>query len=325
MGGSSALSCDDSSCIYLNPAGLGDLPQNELSLALSAGRVSGEDFLTTESIEQSEQRGYGVIAVPFGVSENSRPEYGTLALGYSRYIGNTDDSINTTPDGHRRSIAYGWSPLETLSIGYAFHFYDDQLHSDVADLHSHSRLLHVFGAQARLREDVWFGAEFRLGIGQSDTEDFKLGSNGLSHLREQTVVLNLTRQFEEVMAAIAVDYSHLKSRGNLSERSPGVIVGGEEEGYVFNMRVGAEVEPLQHLLARAGFRWYQVVEYEFEQEGLEELTGSVTAPYWSVGLGYLLKLDNETSPTTLGLDYGLEYTPLGPGDWRHLANFALRF
>ena len=321
LAGSTAMTCSGADCLYLNPAGLGFLPVKEFSSTLGFSLLEGDDFIDGEPLEQNEYHGYGVLAVPFGSVKESRPRYGALAIGYSRYDGHTNDSIHTHPDGHTRSIAYAYAPTEELSVGYTFVFYDDQLHTIFSDLHSHSRLLHVWGTQFRPTEDLEFGGLFQLGIGQSDTEDFRFDSNGLLHLRQYSGQLGVTKTFSSFKVALSFDYTRAQSQGHINGVAFPVTIGGNESGNIYNIRLGVEKKLQQNLSLRSGFRWYEVESYEFQRADLQRLSGNVQGMGFSLGVGYRFG-KGQYAPS---LDYGSEYLLIGDGAWEHLLSLKVPF
>lgn len=324
-GGSAALSCADSACVFLNPAGLGFMETPEVSLTLGTQAERGEEFLSDERIEQFQDLGYGVLAYPLGDKTGSGTRYGTVAVSFSRYNGDTNDSVNTRPDGHRRNIAYGLALSPKISLGYSFLFYDDQLTNDFADLHSHSRFLHIFGTQYKPMKDLTIGAVFKLGIGQSDTEDFRFESNGLSHLRMYSGLLNITRHWEFLATSLAFDYSKFNSTGDLDElgTTDEVVFGSNEGGHLINIRLGIESEVFERFFLRAGVR-YERTNYAFERQELQFLSGSIDGIHWSAGTGYKFKLPYQ-NVQQIRLDYGLEYIETSLGGWRHLITLAVPF
>lgn len=324
LAGSTELTCKNSTCLNLNPAGLGQLSHSEFSATLGFSLIGGAYFPSEENLEQNEYRGNGILAFPIGSTENGRPKLGNIALGYSRYDGHTDDIINTTPDGHRRSLAYGYAPLENLSLGYSFTFYDDQLRSEFADLHSHSRLLHTWGVQFQPSADLEIGTSFKLGIGQSDTEDFRFDSNGLSRLRQYSGALGIKKIMDALMIAFSFDYTRVQSRGNLDQVALPVVIGGTEQGNIYNLRLGTSYNLNNRLLIRGGVRWQNIESYNFERLDLEGLNGNVRGLGWSTGLGYLFG-QNSDPQMPIALDYGLEYLDIGRGAWQHLITLRLPF
>ncbi len=324
LAGSTELTCKNSTCLYLNPAGLGQLAHSEFSATLGFSIIDGEYFPTEEGLEQSEYHGNGILAFPLGSTKNGRPRYGSLALGFSRYDGHTDDVIHTTPDGHRRSLAYGYSPFENLSLGYSFTFYDDQLRSEFADLHSHSRLLHNWGIQLRPSDDLEIGTSFKLGIGQSDTEDFRFDSNGLSHIREYSGALGIKKTMDPLIIALSFDYTRVQSKGNLNEVAIPVVIGGTEQGNIYNIRFGSSYNINDNFLIRAGIRWQNIESYNFERPDLEGLNGDVRGLGWSTGLGYIFN-GKKNPQMRIALDYGFEYLDIGKGSWQHLITLRVPF
>lgn len=320
LGGSNASFCDSASCIYLNPAGLAFVRDWNIAITGGTDHTSGDEFIDGGRVERFENYGYGVLAVPMGHASDV-PRFGTAALGYSRYQGDTDDAINTKPDGHRRSLGYGIAPIRNLALGYSFTFYDDQLQSDLADLHSHARFLHLFGLQFKGEEGLTMGALFKLGIGQSDTEDFQFESNGLSHLRQYTGALGIAKRWHNLKTAFGIDYSNYTSRGNLNDVSPPVVIGSDEGGYLLNARLGAEAEVFDGVFLRLGVR-YELGHYEFERSDLSGLSGQLDEPGYSAGIGYAFHLGVEgRSPSHL--DYGFEYFDTARGDWQHLFSLTV--
>lgn len=318
--GAAGLLCRGSVCNYLNPAGLGFTEKYEIGATLADRSIGGNDFINAERIEQSEGRGYLAAAIPLGDSVDNAPRYGTFGIGYSRYHGDTDDQISTTPDGHRRTFAYGLSPVKNLALGYSFTFYDDQLKSDLADLHSHARFLHLFGLQADLGEGYELGAQLHLGIGQSDTEDFRFKSDGLSRPKQYTSSVALKKNWERFNLAFAGDYTDLRSRGNLDQVSAPVVIGGTENGYLFNLRSGAEAEVFEDFFARLGYRYFSG-HYGFDRENLRELSGRLRGSGFSTGIGYAFHFCEQT----VRADYGVEYLNVARKDWQHMLTLAWQF
>lgn len=321
MGGSADLTCRDASCIYLNPAGLAHLRNIESAFTIGSSERTGDEFLERRSIEEHSDSGYGVVGVPFG-QRSPNAEFGVLALGYSRYQGEVNDRIASTPDGHRRSIGYGYGG-EAVALGYAFTFYDDQIRSALADLHSHARFLHSFGVQAGLTDSLTAGATFKLGIGQSDTEELSTHKSGLSHLRQYTASVGLAQRWSQFMWTAAIDYSYMRSRGDLTDVPETIVIGGDEEGDVYGIHSGAELKVTEVVPVRVGLRWYKVSDYSFENDNLSDLSGGVDGFGYSSGIGYILKTG---AVERARLDYAAEYFTPGHGGWQHLItlNIPLR-
>ncbi|MBX7139199.1 MAG: hypothetical protein K1X83_14590, partial [Oligoflexia bacterium] len=321
MAGSADVVCRSASCIYLNPAGLASLRHTTLVLSADATERNGNEFIENKSITELSNSGYAVLAVPLGRTQAPVTKLGTFALAYARYKGEVNDRIRSAPDGHLRSFGYGYGS-EEAAIGYSFTFYDDQLHSKLADLHSHSRFLHVFGVQSRLSGGLEAGATFKLGIGQSDTEEIKTQQNGLSHLREYAGDLGLTYRWSNASLSAAMDYFHVQSRGNLGNTHPAVVIGSDEGGNGYGIHLGGEWQILDVLPLRAGVRWYEVADYEFDNPNLLDLSGGVDGFGYATGIGYILKVD---SVERARLDYAMEYFTPGRGAWQHLVTLTIPF
>jgi hypothetical protein len=322
MGGASSLTCLAAACVYMNPAALGFLSTASLSASAGTRSVTGDEFLSGDQITLEEWNGYLVGALPLGVGDTdakgARAKYGTIAGAYSRYAGNTDDALSTTPDGHRRTFGVGYAIDEQVSFGYAFHFLDDQLRTDLSDAHSHGRFYHDFATQILLPQRYVIGASFRLGIGQTDTEDFVLKSNGVSHLRQYTGEIAVSKTWDPVTAVFAVGYTHQSSEADSLEFSEPVVIDGNESGEDINIRLGTEYQISQSFLLRAGAR-YRNTTYDFSREKFEEIEGRLLAFGAGLGLGYVFALGQHT----LRLDYGAEYTDAGYGSWEQILSLSV--
>jgi len=318
LGGSSAPTCYGSSCLFQNPAGLGFAPLFDLSLSLEEANVSGHEIGSDRSIEQTENRGAVTAVLPLG-TVGRVPRYGALALGFSRYQGQTNDALQSSPDGHRRSVGFGCALNDSFALGYSFTFYDDQLRTRVSDLHSHARFLHFAGMQYRGGDGLRFGGVFGLGVGQSDTEDMQLLGDGLTRVREYRGGLGVSQKYDDLTVMLAVDYAHVSSKGNLDRFSPGVVIGGDEHGDVLNVRAGVEARLLPRLLGRVGVRLYEVADYQFERDELHGLSGHVHSLGAAAGLGYELWRVS-AGERNAQISYGVEYLTTGHGDWHHLVS-----
>lgn len=322
--GSTDMTCFGAICVFLNPAGLGQTTRYEVAGALSSERLEGKEFVTNRSIRKSEQAGYALGAIPLGNDEHGGSAYGTIALAYTRYQGDVNDEIASRPDGHTRTVGYGIALNESLSLGYTLTFYDDQLNTDIADIHSHARLLHLFATQYKASSDVLFGAVFKLGIGQSDTEDYALQSDGLSKPREYAGTAGVSKTFSALTTSLAVDYSYVDSSGTLETVSDEVVFGGAEEGSSASLRIGAEHRFTRDITVRGGARWYTVSNYEFHRDNVDDLDGSLSELGVSAGLGYTF-FETGSYFTGAALDYGADFITTADGQWTHLVSARIPF
>jgi hypothetical protein len=305
LAGASIPVCGGAACLSNNPAGLGWMSANELYVDAGKTSLDGNEQTTGAPITQNTTLGSGVLGVPLGATEHT-PKYGTLGLGFSRYQGDTDDSVGTIPDGHRRSIGYGYALTPTIALGYGLTFYDDQLNTRQADLHSHARFLHIFGAQYKASQKLLLGATFQLGVGQADAEDYTLRSDGLARPREYLFQIGARYGVTSGAWYGASRIRFLESPSNFEEVSEQVFVGGEEEGYETEFSVGFEYDSLEVVKPRIGVR-YRYVDYTFERENARSLSGTVNEVAGAFGLSLLLpKLwDTASAPRfDIGLDVG---------------------
>jgi hypothetical protein len=322
LGGTPASVCDGSQCVFLNPGGLGFVRELEITSSIGNGRISGDEFLEDQEIRQHHNEGYIAAAIPLGGTESGVPHYGVLTFAYSRYAGDTNDSINTTPDGHRRTIGYSFAPSATWSLGYVFTFFDDQLRTDLSDLHSHARMMHVLGIQNAISDTLSWGVVMKYGLGQSDTEEFAVMSNGLSKPRQYTLSGGIRQRFYSAQLYASVDFSILDSQGNLNNvNSPAVVVGSDEDGNLTNARLGSEYPIFDRIPLRFGFR-YQYVDYSFKRSDLASLTGNSSGVAISTGIGVMLGKDNSQSQQPR-LDFGVEYSVIGHGNWQSILSLSV--
>lgn len=323
---SNEATCADPSCIYTNPAGLARITTSEGDLTVASEKRTGDEFLEHDSIHEFTNALYSVIAIPLGGSSERNEKgavapNGTLSFAYSRYQGKVNDRISTTPDGHRLTVGYGLG-LDSLALGYSFTFYDDQLHTDISDLHSHSRLLHIFGFQKDLGGGLESGATFKLGIGQSDTEESSTHGNGLSHLRSYAGEVGLKQSFESFNLNCSVDYTHVRSRGDLMDVPTLVVIGSDERGDVLDTHFGGEYFLTPALAVRAGTHWLNISNYTFERDDLSDLSGQVRGIALASGAGY--RFGSEASHG-VSLNYGVDYTTVGHGGWQQAVTLTVPF
>lgn len=322
MAGSETLFCRSSFCNYSNPAGLGLAQSNQIELSASNESVTGIGHLSDDAIEQVQDEAFIAGLIPLGRTHEpgTGNKYGVLGLGLSRYRGETNDAINSTPDGHRRTLSYGLAVGQQTALGYSLNFIDDQLRSDLADLHSHARFSHLFGLQTTPAENWQLGAVFQLGIGQSDTEDFGFRSNGLTHIKQYTPSIGVKRIFEDFFISASFDRTILRSRGNLNGYRRMVVIGGDEKGAVSNFRLGTEITAFKGFFIRAGYQ-YVYGNYQFLRSDLSDLSGNLRGSAIGAGLaadlGYIL--DGAL------LEYGAQYQGFGRGDWLHTVSLSYIF
>ncbi len=298
--------CDVAACVSNNPAGLAWMKENQLYADVGASSLRGYDQTTGQPASQDTTLGNGMLGIPLGYTESGAPAYGTLGFGYARYQGSTNDSVGTIPDGHRRTVGYGYAISPSIALGYSFTFYDDQLNTRQADHHSHARFLHIFGFQHRVSDEFEWGGTFQLGVGQADAEDYILGSDGLARPREYLYQLGGRYGTSLGDLYLTGRFRHVEAESNFEEVSEGVFTGGEEEGSEGEISLGLELDPLGFLTPRFGAR-YRYVDYTFHRENTRDLSGSINELAGSIGASIALPAfwtSLEAPRIDIGADFG---------------------
>ena len=303
---SSVPVCDGAACVSNNPAGLAWMRENQLYADVGASSLKGYDQTNGQPASQDTTLGNGMLGIPLGDTQVGAPSYGTLGVGYARYQGSTDDLVGTIPDGHRRTVGYGYAISPSIALGYSLTFYDDQLNTRQADHHSHARFLHIFGLQHRASDDFEWGATFQLGVGQADAEDYIVGSDGLARPREY--FFQLGGRYDTSLGDwyLTGRFRHVEAESNFEEVSEGVFTGGEEEGSEGEVSLGLELEPIGFLTPRFGVR-YRYVDYTFHRENIRDLSGSINELAGSIGASIALPAfwtSLEAPRIDIGADFG---------------------
>lgn len=316
LSGATVASCDDVFCIYQNPALLPLVRDIRIAGSLDDRKINGEEFPDGDGIEALVKS--GSIGLAFPLSKDTSKEHGTIAAAYSRYLGTVTDRISSTPDGHTRALGFGYG--KDFALGYSFIFYDDQLHSDLTDAHSHARFLHTFGLYSSISSTISAAGVFRLGIGQTDTEEFSTEADGVSHLKELLGEIGIRYKSSPITLNIGVDFAHLESEGNLTTSDRAIVIGGDEEGDYYNIRLGGESFITEAIALRVGVRWRDITRYRFERTDLSELSGRVAGLTYSSGLGYTFT--SGSSLAGIRIDYGVEYGAIESSRWWHALTFS---
>ncbi|MBN8551005.1 MAG: hypothetical protein J0M12_16950, partial [Deltaproteobacteria bacterium] len=109
--GAASQLCEGAACIYMNAAGLGFMRTREVVGNLGFRDTRGNEFLQEGEITQSEWSGFVSGAYPI-----KSGRYGTFSAAYSRFNGETNDSISSNPDGHNRTLGYGLAVSDSLAF-----------------------------------------------------------------------------------------------------------------------------------------------------------------------------------------------------------------
>jgi opacity protein-like surface antigen len=236
-----------------------------------------------------------------------------------------DDSFDTISERTQVVAAYSYPVSETVSLGYSFGWIDDKFQSrDIFNYPMGDGYRHTLGAQWRQSSDWTFGTSLHYGYGdhhalfgpgiktKSETESY--GADlGVQYALENNATL-----------AFGADYRHLSSEGDVIASIPANIVGGNENGNIFNLRAGYEHPINDQWALRAGYRYAGLESYKYNRRELNELNGS--AAYHAVALGAGVKFPITSKYVrSINLDYGVEYRTAAEGDWQHLVTVSVPF
>lgn len=323
MAGSSVVTSQDSSAVLGNPAGLGMMEGGDVSITYSRDEISGHEHTSYKSIEQESDKGQALLTVPIGPVLNDLPNFGNLGVGWSGYDGDSSDSIDSQADGNRVHLAYSKALSRMFSLGYGLSYFDDNFDSDLAEYSRDNGFRHTFGAQGALSERTTLGGTFFFTHGDYDFEGID-GQDGESDSEEVGIELGVSYRLAQTLLAASADYQHYDTDGEIESDDPRQVFGGDEEGDSFGVRVGAEHQFNDHFLARAGYRYAGIEDYEFDREELEELSGSAKYNAWSLGAGFVIPL-NANYFRSVNVDYGVEYRAVGHDDWQHVVTVSTPF
>ena len=324
MGGSTVQTSSDSSSVIGNPAGLGLMNNGDFSVTYGHNQVSGREQPNYDSIEQTENSGSALLALPIGPTSDGLPNYGNLGLGWHGYDSDADDSINTQTDGYQATFAYGKSISDKWALGYGLTYFNDSLDTDVAEFSGDNGFRHTLGVQGKVTDVLTFGSTFFIGNGDHETKLVGSGINGDSSLKEYGIDAGFGYQMGKTMLAFAAGYTHYDANGDLLTGPDNVVFGGDEEGDTFNIRFGVEHEVAENFVLRGGYRFAGVTSYDFSRPEIDDFNGSAKYNAWSAGFGTNINIGDGYF-RTLKLDYGVEYRQVGEHDWQHVVTASLPF
>ena len=135
--------------------------------------------------------------------------------------------------------------------------------------------------------------------------------------------VNIKKTWDAAALFFGVDYAYQRSRGNLTEFSPGVVIGGNENGDDYGVHLGGEYRITDQFALRGGIRWFEVTSYDFERPDVKELSGTLNGFAYSAGAGYTFQSCSDDP--ILRVDYGLEDSEIGNGGWQHLVTVTVPF
>lgn len=319
MGGSSRVTSTTSVSVVSNPAGLGLMKLGDLSATYSYDRISGREFPDYQyRIEDKEHIGQALLALPIGPELDALPRYGNFGIGWSQDWSDYDgDSYRGESDTYRVTAAYAKALDDDLSVGYSLTYLNDDYRSDLASYDMTNGFRYTLGVLARYSDDLLAGLSLFIGHGTHDLSLAGGAGSGESDHIEVGFDVGGAYGLGKTLLTGSIDYAYYDSDGVDAVSDPRIWFGGSEEGHVFNIRVGVEHPLTEWLLARAGYRYAGLSDYEWERPELGELNGSAKYNAWSLGAGVVISTSYRYVPV-IRLDYGVEYRAIAHDDWQHM-------
>ncbi|MBN8547876.1 MAG: outer membrane beta-barrel protein [Deltaproteobacteria bacterium] len=325
MAGSSVPTSIDSSSVIGNPAGMGLMRDGEVSATYSYNRISGDEFPTGVSVDQVENDGSAMFAMPLGPRHDSLAEFGNFGMAWAYRNGNWhDDTYDTDTEATRVTAAYAYPLSSNLSVGYSLGWVDDRFQSKaVFDYPMGNGFRHTLGAIMK-EKDLIVGLSLIAGHG---THHALYGPGTEVHSQTNAFGIDAGVEFAvapQTKLAFAADYRHLSSDGGVESSIPQNVVGGAENGNTFDARVGVEQTLNEEIKLRAGYRYAGLARYKYNRVELNDLNGSAYYNAFTLGAGYRFPFDSGYI-RSLNLDYGVEYRVVGDNDWQHVVTLSIPF
>lgn len=322
MGGSSVVTSQDSSSVVGNPAGIGLMQEGDTSVSYDRNSFKGRENPNYKLIKQRSDNGQALVTIPLGLQSNDLPQFGSLGLGWSGYNGNTNDSLDTGSDGHRINFAYGKALSSSLALGYGLSYFDDKLQNNLSKYSSKQLFRHTFGIQESLGHDWTWGGTVFYGSGKDNVEVASIPNIKDSKAKEYGAELGTSWNWLSTTMAVSADYEHYRTNGSLNSAPPEIVIGGDEHGKVFNLRIGAERSLTTWLVGRVGYHFGGLDDYHFSRSELADLNGSAKYNAWNFGIGTIIPTHNSWIKA-VKLDYGAEYRAGGTDSWEHLVTLSI--
>lgn len=323
MAGSTVATSTDSSSVVGNPAGIGLMKGADLSFTYGHDTITGNEHPSYKDIEQTENSGQVLAAIPLGPVENDLPDYGNLGIGWSGYERDVDDSFDTESDGYRLTLAYAKAIDASTSLAYSLGYMNDDLENDLYNYSMDNGFRHTIGISNKYSEEMSWGASTFFGHGDRDVEIAGTpGDDGSSDLFEYG--LNVGAGFRvapETLLAISADYEYYDADGDVVAANEAIVHGGDEDGQVFNVRAGIEQTINEWLALRGGYRYAGLQDYDWDRDELDVLNGSAKHNVWTLGAGLTFPLDGYIQ--AVKLDYGVEFRSIADDDWQHVVTASV--
>lgn len=326
MAGSSVVTSTDSSAVVGNPAGLGMMQDGEISATYGYNRISGDEFPTGVGVEQRSSAGSGMFAVPVGPNVNDLPRYGNFGAAWTYNTSKwDDDSFGTEAERTQVVAAYAYPLSRTLSLGYSLGWTDDRFQSNaIFDYPMGNGFRHTVGALWKADRDLTVGATLVAGHGTHHAL-FGPGIKGDSRTLEFGADLGVSYQLSTPWTlALQAGYRHLGTDGDVVASIPANVVGGDENGNIFDAHAGVEYAVDNTWKLRGGYRFAGLSRYNYNRVELNDLNGSAYYSAFTAGAGYVYPL-NSPYVRSLNLDYGVEYRLVGDNDWQHVVTLSVPF
>ena len=325
MGGSSVATSVDSSAIVGNPAGLGFMKRGEFSGTYGHNQISGDEFPSGQSIEQTSNSGLGLLATPLGQLPNETPEFGNLGLGWSgNWSDWQDDSFGTDAKQIKVFGAYSITVSDDLSLGYSLGWNRDRLEADkLFNYPMANGFRHTVGALYKVDSNLTLASTVLVGHG-SHHALFLPAAQRVSNTNQYGVGVGASYRLDATTVSAAVDYNHLNTTGDVEESIPANIIGGDEQGNIFNASIGVEQMLSDNVAVRGGYRYAGLANYDYGRSELGSLDGSAYYNAFSLGAGVVFDTDWIAIPQ-VKIDYGVEYRTAGYDDFQQSVTLSLPF
>ncbi len=256
MAGSSAQTSMDSSSVLGNPAGLGFMSDGEVSGTYSYNRISGDEFPTGENVDQRENNGSALFAMPIGPRLDAPPDYGNFGMAWTSRDGDwRDDTYDTVTETTQVVAAYAYPVSSDLTLGYSIGWTEDRFQSkQIFHYPMGNGFRHTLGAMYK-QEEMTVGVSV---LGAHGTHHALYGPGIEEHSQTNAFGIDAGVEFAVVpqtVLALSAGYRHLGSDGGVESSIPANVVGGAENGNTFDARIGVEQTLNDEFKVRAGYRY----------------------------------------------------------------------
>lgn len=325
MAGSTLQTSVNSSSILANPAGIGLMQGGEFSTTYSYNMMGGTEFPTGADIDKKESIYSGMVALPVGPLTDDLPEFGNFGIAWSGLDSKwDDDTFDTLTQRSHLVASYAYAVSPTFSLGYSFGWVEDRFQSrDIVHFPMHDGFRHTIGGVWKHDEKLMLGTSFYVGHGEH-TALYGPGIEDTSDTREIGVAFGGEYLYNEMILAAGIDFRHLSAEGDTVESIPANIVGGNENGNIYNIRAGLENPINDWSVVRAGYRFAGLDSYKYNRPELNSLNGSANYHAVSAGVGFSFPSSSQYLRGVI-LDYGAEVRFAADNDFQHTVTLSVPF